>query len=439
MSWPDVRCRRRAGARSKCCDLRRPLRATPSQPAGRCALTRDARLLVAAQAARAFAYGLGAVLLGATLDERGFSSLEVGLILGSVLVGTVIATVVIGRYGDTLGRRHCYRTLYVLLALTGVVFGYGSAAWLLVGVALLGALSTAVIESGPFPSLEQAMLAGQFEHRRLARGFSVYNAVAAAFGSLGALAAAAIGLLQGAWPDSPDAQRFFVLLVPAALIGLFLARRLSDTVERDGSFTPTAEARILGESRLVVFRLAALFSLDSFAGGFAVQAFIAYWLAKRFDASVEVIGVTFFAFGVLQTASFLSSGWLAQWFGMLPTMVFTHLPSNLVLIAVAFAPTLPVAIALLAVRVLLSQMDVAPRQAYVMALVAPSERTAAASVTNSARYLTRPAGPVLAGAAASVALGFPFVIAGTLKSVYDLMLWRWLRDVRLPDHQEVSV
>jgi MFS family permease len=152
---------------------------------------------------------------------------------------------------------------------------------------------------------------------------------------------------------------------------------------------------------------------------------------------VGVIGVTFFAFGVLQTASFLSSGWLAERFGMLPTMVFTHLPSNLVLAAVAFAPNLAVAIALLLVRVLLSQMDVSPRQAYVMALVPPGERTAAASVTNTARYLSRPAGPMLAGAAQSVALGFPFVVAGALKCVYDVALWRWFRQVPLPERQEV--
>jgi MFS family permease len=380
------------------------------------------------------------VLLGATLDEHGYSSIEAGVVLGAVLAGTVIASLFIGRYGDRIGRRRCYLALYSILAVSGVVFAFSGTLWLLVAVSLFGALSTEVIESGPFTSLEQAMLAGQFEQRRLARGFSVYNAVAAAAGSLGALAAAGIGPLRDLWTDPPDQQRFFVLLVPAALIGLMLARRLSAAVEPPFADTPTTVSPALGESRSVVIRLAALFSLDSFAGGFTVQAFVAYWLSQRFDASVEVIGATFFAFGMLQTASFLSSGWLAERFGLLPTMVFTHLPSNLVLIAVAFSPNLTVAIALLLVRVLLSQMDVSPRQAYVMALVLPAERTAAASVTNTARYLTRPAGPVLAGAAQSVALGFPFVIAGTLKSVYDVALWRWFRRVPLPDrHEEVSV
>jgi predicted MFS family arabinose efflux permease len=283
------------------------------------------------------------------------------------------------------------------------------------------------------------MLAGELDHRRLTRGFGLYNAVAAAAGSLGALAAAGIGPLRSVWSTSPSHQKFFLLLVPAAAVGMMIAGRLSDAVEQQRTLVEPVRSRPLGASRPIVVRLAALFSLDSFAGGFTVQAFVAFWLAQRFDASVGVIGVTFFAVGVLQTLSFLSSGRLADRFGMLPTMVFTHLPSNLVLIAIAFSPTLSVAIGLILLRTLLSQMDVPARQAYVMALVEPSERTAAASVTNTARYLTRPAGPILAGAAQSVALGFPFVIAGSLKSVYDVVLWRWFRHVPLPDPEEVSV
>jgi MFS family permease len=152
-----------------------------------------------------------------------------------------------------------------------------------------------------------------------------------------------------------------------------------------------------------------------------------------------VLGVTFFAVGVLQTASFLAAGPLAERFGLLATMVFSHLPSNLLLVALAFAPNLTVAIALLLARVVLSQMDVPTRQAYVMALVDPTERTAAASVTNTARYLVRPIGPVLAGATQTFGLGAPFVIAGTIKSAYDLILWRWFRTVPLPEEANPGV
>ncbi|MGZ4806737.1 MAG: MFS transporter, partial [Ilumatobacteraceae bacterium] len=220
-----------------------------------------------------------------------------------------------------------------------------------------------------------------------------------------------------------------------ALAGLAIATRLTDSVEAPpvAEATDSTSAHVLNKSRPVVVRLAGLFAIDSFGGGFVVQAFIAFWLAQRFHASLGVLGVTFFAVGILQTGSFLVAGSLAKRFGLLATMVFTHLPSNLLLIAVAFAPNLPVAITLLLCRVVLSQMDVPTRQAYVMALVDPSERTAAASITNTARYLVRPIGPLLAGTVQSIGLGAPFVIAGTIKSIYDLTLWRWFRTVPLPD------
>jgi MFS family permease len=398
-------------------------------------LSVDARRVLAAQAVRAFAYGLGAVLLGATLDERGFTGTQAGLVLAAVLAGTVLASLGVARWGDAIGRRRCYAALYGTLVLTGVVFAFAASVWPLAAVALLGGLSTEVVESGPFTSLEQAMLAGELERRRLARGFGAYNAVATAAGSLGALAAAGIGPLQREWPAAPSEPRFFLLFVPAAIAGMVIAHRLSSAVERPVPLEATTSTRapVLGVSRPAVTRLAGLFAMDSFGGGFVVQAFIAFWLAERFDASVTVIGVVFFAVGLLQTASFLAAGPLADRFGLLPTMVFTHLPSNVLLIAVAFAPNLAVAIGLLLARVVLSQMDVPTRQAYVMVLVEPTERTAAASVTNTARYVVRPIGPVLAGAAQSIALGAPFVIAGAIKGAYDLILWRWFRTVPLPE------
>lgn len=398
----------------------------------------DVKRVLAAQAARAFAYGLGAVLLGSMLDERGFSSTEAGTILAAVLVGTVVASLLVGRWGDLVGRRRCYGALYVALALTGVVFAFSRTLWPLVAVALVGGLSTEVVESGPFTTLEQIMLAGELRNRHLARGFGVYNAVATVAGSLGALAAAGIGPLRRAWTGAPPEPRFFLLLVPAALGGLALASRLTPSVERPmAAAAPTASSGA-GGSRPVVLRLAGLFAMDSFGGGFVVQSFIAFWLAERFDASVGVLGVTFFAVGVLQTGSFLAAVPIAERFGLLATMVFTHLPSNVLLVALAFAPNLAVAIALLLARVVLSQMDVPTRQAYVMAIVEPAERSAAASITNTARYLARPVGPLLAGAAQTIGLGAPFVIAGTIKGAYDLILWRWFRQVPLPDREDAS-
>ncbi len=286
-------------------------------------------------------------------------------------------------------------------------------------------LSTEVIESGPFTSLEQPMLAAD-RTRVAVHGFGVYNAIAAVAGSFGALAAALPDLL-----DTAHTERWFAGFVPVAVVGWFVARSLSDEVEP--STPPRRAGTGLHRSRATVTRLASLFAVDSFGGGFTVSAFVAYWLRVRFDASPAVISATFFAIGLLQTASFLIAPRLADRFGLLRTMVATHLPSNVLLAAIAFAPNLSTAIVLLLARTALSQMDVPTRQAYVMALVDPDERTPAAAYTNTARYVTRPLGPPLAAVAQSVAIGLPFVIGGTIKSVYDVTLWRWFRRVPLPE------
>jgi MFS family permease len=362
-------------------------------------MSTDARRVVGAQALRGFAYGFGSVLLGVTLDQRGFSSTEAGLVIAAVVAGTVLASVFVGRYADRVGRRCCYVTLYLLLAVVGVAFAFSDAVWLLIVAALTGALSTEVVESGPFTSLEQAILADELSGTTRLRGFGTYNAVASAAGSLGALAAGGLSLLHDWWAGAPRDERFFLVFVPVALAGAAVARSLSSSVEVTAR-QPAQPARTstLGPSRSIVARLAALFAMDSFGGGFVVQSFVAYWLATKFSASVGTIGVVFFAVGVLQTASFLVAPRLAERFGLLHTMVFTHLPSNLLLISIAFAPTLDVAVALLLARSALSSMDVPTRQAYVMALVTPEERTAAAAYTNTARYVVRPVGPALAGA-----------------------------------------
>ena len=400
-------------------------------------LTRDARRILAAQALRALAYGFGSVLLGVTLDERGFSSTEAGFIIAAVVAGTVVASVLVARYADRFGRRRSYVVLYVLLMCVGVAFAVSDQAWLLILFALTGALSTEVVESGPFTSLEQAMLATDLTGKKRVRGFGIYNAVASAAGSIGALAAAGLSLLHDWWPNAPGDGWFFLVFVPVALAGALVAHSLTDAIE----VAPTLDRRPksaerLGPSRGIVVRLSALFALDSFGGGFVVQAFIAFWLAQRFNASLGTVGVVFFAVGVLQTGSFLVAPRLAERYGLLRTMVFTHLPSNVLLAAIAFAPTLGVAVGLLLARTLLSQMDVPTRQAYVMALVTPEERTPAAAYTNTARYVVRPIGPVLAGATQSIALGLPFLIAGSIKSVYDVILWRWFSHVELPAEPE---
>jgi len=391
-------------------------------------LTSDARRILTAQAARAFAYGFTAVLLGSTLEARGWSPARVGALLATIVIGTALVSLVIGRFGNRLGRRPLYLILYLGLAACGLVFAFAEAFWILALAGLTGTMSPEVVESGPFTSLEQSMLPSAVKTDRRTRIFGTYNATATIAGSMGALAAGLPALLRRSWSGVPADHWFFLLLVPAGLLGAWLARSLSQAVEEGGG---GQAAPPLGRSRRRVIGLAGLFALDSFAGGFVLQAFIVYWLRLRFGASLESLAVILFAVGLLQAASFVLATRVAERVGLLNTMVFTHLPSNILLAAIPLASNLPVAAALLFARSALSQMDVPTRQAYVVALVDPDERTAAAAYTNTARYAARPLGPALAGAVQEVAMGMPFFIAGAVKSVYDLALYLWFRRVPL--------
>jgi predicted MFS family arabinose efflux permease len=380
-------------------------------------LSEDARRILAAQAARALAYGLGSVLIGVTLAQRGHSDPAVGAVLAALLAGTAAASLLIARYGDRVGRRRCYWILFVLMAVAGSVFAVTGSLPALILAALTGTVSTDVVESGPFTSLEQAML--PHTGGDTTRLFGTYNTIATLAGSLGALLALA-----------SSSSRALLVYPLAATAGLLVSARLSPAVER-GEELDAEPLPPLHRSRRIVLTLSALFALDSFGGGFVPQTFIAYLFTRKYDASTQTLALVFFAIGLLQAFSFQAAVRVAARIGLLRTMVFTHLPSNLLLAAIAFAPTLPVAIALLLARFALSQMDVPTRQAYVMAVVEPSERTAAAAYTNTARYLTRPVAPLVAGAAIRSALGLPFLLAGALKSVYDVGLYVVFRDVPL--------
>lgn len=375
-------------------------------------------------------YGFGAVLLGVTLDERGWSAARVGALLTAIVAGTAIMSFLVGTYGDRVGRRTWYMALFAGLGAAGAVLAFVDALPLLIALGLTGTISTEVIESGPFTSLEQSMLAASGSAADRTRLFSTYNAVAAIAGSVGALAAGGPALLRNAWDTSPQDERFFLVFVPAAAIGTLFARALSPDVEtarRDRGAAP------LRESRGTVSRLAGLFAVDAFAGGFVIQSFIAYWFHVKYGLSLEALGALFFGVGMLQAASFFAAARVAERFGLLNTMVFTHIPSNVFLAAIPLMPALPLAIACLLARQALSQMDVPTRQAYIANLVAADERTAAAAYTNTARYVARPFGPLLSGVTQQAALGLPFFIGGGVKIAYDLALWNWFR--RVPLHE----
>jgi MFS family permease len=324
----------------------------------------------------------------------------VGVVLTALIAGTALASLAVGRFGDRFGRRRSYAVFFGGIAVAGVVVAAGAPLWVLLVVALTGTLSTDVVDNGPATTLEQAMLAA--EDAGTAAVYGWYNAVGAAAGALGALAVSLTGLGPHGASEQVHAWLFLVL-VPVGVTGAVLAARLSPAVEAPSGGTATLEpvtrARSqLGPSRPVVRRLAGLFAVDAAGGGLVTTGFLSYYFAERYHVSVVALGWLFFAVSVVQAVSVALAPLLARRFGLVATMVGTHLPSNLLLAAVAFAPTFPVAAVLLLARTTLSQMDVPTRQALVMTVVTPPERTPAAAVTNAARYTVRPIGPLIAGA-----------------------------------------
>ena len=394
-------------------------------------LERDLRIILAIQSLRAFGYGFASVVLGTALAAGGLSDGQVGLVFAAILAGNAVVSIAIGLAGDRIGRRRAYTALLCAMAGAGVAYAFSDSLVVLIPVALSGTLSTDANESGPLTSLEQAMMGGAPPDVR-ARVFGRYNAVAYLAGAVGALAGGGPSLMRERIPTLPIDQRWILVLAFAGAGCVALTRRLSPAVDvLAGRATPA-----LRRSGAQVSRLAALFGLDAFAGGFVVSAFMVFWFGRRFGASAELMGLVLFASGLLQALSSIASGRLATRIGLLPTMVFTHLPSNVLLILIPAMPTLGSAIAMLLLRSTLSQMDVPARQAYVTALVGPEERTAAAAFTNTARYVVRPFGAASAGLVMqAVAVGAPFVVAGALKSVYDVLLFTRFRRVPLPEER----
>jgi MFS family permease len=400
-------------------------------------LSADGRLILAARAVRTFAYGYLSVLLGVYLEEVGLAPWQIGTVLTATLTSSAGLTVVFSLLADRYGRRRMLALSALLMAVAGAVFATASQYSVLLLAALTGTVGATSTEVGPFLSLEQVALpqTSDAPHRTMA--FSLYNTTAAVAGAIGALFAAAPAVMErwAGWAPITALRAMFGLYTVLAICVLFLFTRLSARVE-----LPAVDRAMrrpgLGASRGIVGRLAALFALDSLAGGFVIQSLIAYWLHLRWGVGPELLGPVFLGIGLMQAGSFLVSGKLAGRIGLINTMVFTHLPSNVLLMLVPAAPSLPWAIALLLARHALSQMDVPARQSYVMAVVAPEERTATAATTNVVRNVAQAITPALSGAAMqTVALGLPFVLGGGLKIVYDLLLYIMFRRIHPPEER----
>jgi len=400
-------------------------------------LVRALRSILFIQGLRAALYGFGSVLIGSFLRVAGFSDVQVGLVFTAMLAGMALSSVVVGVVGDRFGRRRCYAVLLLVMGVAGAVYALSDWFPALLIAALTGTLSTDPNESGPITSLEQAMIGEASPETRLSV-FGRYNAIAYLAGAVGSLGAAGVAALSRLHPSMPSTQRWLLLFPVIAIICAWKAFRLSSVVELSEE-ERSAAARDAGVAEShrrhvppVVVRLAALFALDSFAGGFVVQTFLVFWFGEKFGASPELMGTVFFVAGLLQAVSSVIAARVGIRYGLLNTMVFTHLPSNVLLIAVPFMPTLASAIGVLLARYALSQMDVPARQAFVAAVVEGKDRTGAAAYTNTARYVSRPAGPFVAGALMSTAIAAPFVVAGGLKIVYDVTLYATFRHVPLP-------
>jgi MFS family permease len=393
-------------------------------------IERDLRRILWIQALRAFAYGFGVVVLGIALARAGFSDTKVTVIFTAILVGMGLASILVGFVGERIGRRRLYIVLLALMGIVGAIFATSGNLWFLIAASLTGTMSTDANESGPITSLEQAML-GQAPAQTRIRVFGRYNAVAYLAGALGALAAGGPAFLSRVWQGAPSNQRWLFLIPVAAIASVALALRLSAEVEPEGGGGTTAP---LVRSRVTVRKLSLLFATDAFAGGFVVSAFIVFWFGRRFGATEAQMSIVFFVGGLLQAGSSIVAARIGERFGLLNTMVFSHFPSNLLLMAIPLMPSLGPALVFLVARFALSQMDVPARQAYIAAMVDPQERTAAAAFTNTSRYVARPFGQVLAGVLmTNVATGAPFVAAGTIKCAYDVVLYRVFKRVPLPE------
>ena len=395
--------------------------------------TAETRLLLAARGLRATSDGFVSIILPAYLLLLGFDALHVGVLATATLLGSALLTLAVGFTGV---RRHT-RALLIAASLLMVLTGLGFAAlddfWPLLVIAFVGTLNPSSGDVSVFLPLEHALLAGGVAGHDRTALFARYSLVGSLLGAAGTLLAA-LPELAASWGVAPLAafKAMFVLYALGGLITALIYRQLGRAEVIDGGPPPSA----LGPSRRVVYQLAALFSLDAFAGGLVVQSLLALWLFQAFGLSLAVTAQLFFWSGLLTAVSYLAAAPLARRIGLINTMVFTHLPANLCLVAVPFATELWQAIALLLLRSLLSQMDVPTRTSYVMAVVTPAERQAAASLTAVPRSLASALGPSLAGWMLGAAtFAWPLLLAGALKIVYDLALLARFRHIRPPEEQ----
>jgi MFS family permease len=393
----------------------------------------DSRRLLTSRGLRALVDGTVATVLPAYLLARGLDPSQIGAVITATLLGSAAVTLGIGLRGGHLDRVRLLRVVAVVMVVTGLAFGLAETFIALLVIAAIGTMNPSGGDVSAFLPIEQSLLPDTVPPQRRTHVFARYSLVAALAGAVGALAA---GLPQAAvrrWDISELAslQAVFVAYALAGVAILVVYRGLRPRPPVD---LAPGRRHGLDRSKGIVYRLAALFSVDSFGGGFSGQAVIVLWLSLRHDMSTAAAGAVFFWAGLLTASSALLAPRIAARVGLIRTMVYTHLPANLLLIAAALVPSAEAAVVCLLLRALLSQMDVPARTSYVMAVVDPEERAAAASVTNVPRSLAAALAPLLAGWMLEQSrFGWPLLVAGVLKAGYDLTLLWMFHDIRPPE------
>jgi MFS family permease len=398
-------------------------------------LPADGYMLFGTRVIRMFAYGFLSVVLVLYLAELGLNEGLIGLLLSLTLIGDAAISLWMTTSADRVGRRRILMAGAGLMLFAGVLFALTDKFALLLIAAIIGVISPSGYEVGPFLSVEQAALSQIVPDRVRTQVFAWYNLAGSFATAAGALCGGGLTeLLQQMGVIPLNSYR--TVLVLYGVMGVLLATlftQLSPKVEATHSENPPTPSRFgLHRSRPIVLKLSTLFGLDAFAGGFVVQSLVAYWFHIRFGVQPAALGGIFFGANILAGISALAAAWVAARIGLVNTMVFTHLPSNILLMLVPVMPNLPSAIVLLFARFAISQMDVPARQSYTMAVVAPDERSAAAGITGVARSIGAAISPTFAGVLLGnpVLLGAPFFVAGALKVVYDILLYRSFREIK---------
>jgi MFS family permease len=403
----------------------------PALPSRAMKTAPDILYLYGARALRGFGDGFAILILPVYLTAIGFSPLEIGVVASASLLGTAALTLITGFIAPRFELRHLFLAGAALIVVTGLIFPVVQTFGPVLLLAFIGSINPSAGDLGMLVPLEHALLTKETADRDRTAIFARYSLIGALTAALGALAAALPELLAShGWSKLGAIRLMFYFYAALGLLAALLYRRLP----RDHAHAENRPKTALGPSRGIVYKLAALFSLDAFAGGFVVQSLLALWLFLRFNLSLEAASLFFFCASLLGAFSFPVAAWLSRRIGLVNTMVFTHIPSSLCLIAAAFCSDLAVVLGLLLVRAALSQMDVPTRSSYVMAVVTPAERTAAASVTAVPRSLASSISPAIAGLMlAGPFSALPLVVCGSLKIAYDLALLWMFRHTRPPE------